>query len=171
LGLSCKPQLVGADLFLPDIVRHPRRFQWRKGKENLFGSMMDHCGTAGSSTMTLVLVTAAYLLAVSPVTVESSSSSSAALLLSPAEISSRPTDKMLANTIDTSEDECKSIFPSVFSLWRHSVCCPVVGFNHDAIVDDGGTERKCVYFHLTRSIESVAFSWMFSFEDDPAVQI
>lgn len=133
--------------------------------------MMDHHGTARPSTMMLVLVTTAYFLVVSSVTVESSSSS-AALLLSPAEISSRPTDKTLANTIDTSEDECKSIFPSVyFLLWHPVRLCPAIGFYHDGIEDDGGSEGKCVHFHLTRSIESLAFCWMFSFEDDPAEQI
>uniref|UniRef100_A0A0P4Y268 Sidestep protein n=1 Tax=Daphnia magna TaxID=35525 RepID=A0A0P4Y268_9CRUS len=66
--------------------------------------MMDHHGTARRSTMILVLVTTAHLFVVSPVMVESSSAS-AALLPIPAEVSSRATDKMLVNTIDTSEDE------------------------------------------------------------------
>jgi hypothetical protein len=70
--------------------------------------------------MILVLVTTAHLFVVSPVMVESSSAS-AALLPIPAEVSSRATDKMLVNTIDTSEDECKSISASAYSLLLHSL--------------------------------------------------
>ncbi|XP_057369209.1 synaptogenesis protein syg-2-like [Daphnia carinata] len=64
--------------------------------------MMDHHGTARRPKMILVLVTTAHLFVVSLVTVESAT---AALLPIPAEVSSRATDKMLVNTIDTSEDE------------------------------------------------------------------
>ncbi|KAI9559309.1 hypothetical protein GHT06_016098 [Daphnia sinensis] len=63
---------------------------------------MDRRGTARRPVMILVLVTTAHLFVVSLITVDSAS---AAQLPIPAEVSSRATDKMLVNTIDTSEDE------------------------------------------------------------------